>query len=759
MIDISNNKYLKALLAGFPGIEDYHHELKEVYEIGGLGFEEVTLKPLTSIVGNICDKQLGKTFSPKKLSNISDNIWPDDDVNADVETWKQNAQNALKKFHHTLSGSKHYHYSLYHFLHSYGARISYGSNEDASLFDHNRILGAISACLDYNNGTASFWMIKGAISGIQKYIYHNIKAEQIGDAEKAGKRLRGRSFQVAFLNQVIAESIVEKLGLEQANILFVGGGHFTLLIPKNKVLDSQLDEVLEDINLGLLQNIGPQISLVTAQEETDHQFGKSFASLYRDIGRKLETNKQRKYHRYLSKVFNIIEEQKEDTEKKLRKQREKEAERIGALTPYADYILEVKGTQEQLDQLKKAVSKKNRPAITSLSFLGKHFYIIKNDLGAVDQASIEDSMHTFLKQYAANMRQLDSIKLVALNQPDLMHTVNVFKDIDLDIAYGFRFLGKYAPYCQNEQMIKESKSGVPVKIGDVLTFDDIAQLLPNKEQLAGLVHDQLGVMRLDVDDLGTIFARGLGRPSEASIERLLCLSREFQLFFGGYFNHIAKKHHIYITYSGGDDAFVIGSWLNILLFARQLEADFQKFTCGNEQVHFSGGIFICNPHYPIPRLQADAGDMEKKAKKYPAEADKIDKQKNALHVFNHTLPWSNFQAMMNFEERLSHLLPDGEVAVGRQLHRSLFRRFLRIIQTNKEVDIFERYRSIAGLHSLLARQGYGQSEMKKKPEQLDEAGLLIQELLQKASSQKDEDITAFDHYTIPLHIALYKTKK
>ncbi|MCB0614421.1 MAG: hypothetical protein KDC75_13985, partial [Phaeodactylibacter sp.] len=501
------------------------------------------------------------------------------------------------------------------------------------------------------------------------------------------------------------------------------------------------------INLGLVDEVGPQLSLLTACVKCEGNIGQNFSENYKKVHRKLEDTKQRRYHTYLTEVFEHFEKL-EDVQNT---RQENEEIRLGQLAPYARYILEVGGRKEALTGLMYKVREDYYPAITCLSFLGKHFYIIKEKQqnNNEDEQELRKELYDFLGANKADFQQLEHLKIIALNNPDLLETVDTFSSLGLDIAYGFRFVGNYAPI-----YIDDSKFTPPAKNGNVMLFEDLAKLDVDKEPT--LTHDQLGVMRLDVDDLGVIFAHGLGKKEENTMERLLSLSREFQLFFGGYFNKLAEAHHLYVTYSGGDDAFVIGSWLNTIHFADTLNKEFQRFTCGNRQVSFSAGIFICNPHYPIPRLAKDGERVEKAAKHYPAEEEKKeDKKKNALHLFQHTLPWADFKEMIVFEEKLSKVLPKGESAEGRKIRRSMLRRFLRIIQSSRG-QTFERYRVIASLHGLLARHGYGQGEMQKAV--LDEAGELIKELLQKASSEQEEGQKEFDHYTIPLHMALYKTK-
>lgn len=753
----NNTLYINALLDGLPvDPPGGKADLSQAYQ--ACGYDATgSIRPLRSIVGQLGDEDKGRYFDPAPLalglSAEKQGVFAEATNAPGLDDWEAKVRADFSDFQAKTGNSQHYSYSLYHFLHAYGSRVAYGKHEDASLFDRNRVLAAVASCLTKTKGLTDFLILKGAISGIQQYIYHEIKAEQMGDAKKTAKRLRGRSFLVSFINQVIAEHLVETLGLEQANVLFVGGGNFVLLLPKTSGMEGQLKAELKNINLGLLKNIGPQLGLLADWVSAGADIGQRFPEHYAKLQPKLEAQKQRRYRGYLAEVFDFFDNQSEKEVWQQRKQAIDEEARIGTLAPYAHYILEVKGDTGVLNDLSLAVQQK--VTIKGLSFLGKHFYIIKGD--REDDATSRSSLAQFLSNHAEQLQACEQLKIIALNHPGIMSAgVEAFSKSGLDIAYGFQFVGSYAPQYQDPRQFK----GVEANDNSVMLFEHLAMLTNGQAQAPDLTHQQLGVLRLDVDDLGAIFSNGLGAAH--NMQRLLCLSREFQLFFGGYFNELARKHHIYVTYSGGDDAFVIGSWWNALCFARELEKDFRRFTCGNEQVNFSAGLFVCNPHYPIPRLAKDAEAAEHKAKKHQGGS----KGKNALHVFNHTLSWEDFQKMMAFSDDMQQVVGKGEEGAGKSFKRSMVRRFLRIInvhndkrfQSDKAGDLrFERMRHIAALHGLLARHGYGSSSIEGSAS-LDKTGKLIQELVQAANTDSEAVQQTFDHYTVPLHIALYLSK-
>ena len=73
---------------------------------------------------------------------------------------------------------------------------------------------------------------------------------------------------------------------------------------------------------------------------------------------------------------------------------------------------------------------------------------------------------------------------------------------------------------------------------------------------------RLGVLRMDVDNLGYIFQKGM-LPERTTLSRYAALSRSFDYFFSGYLNTIQQEtapHTSFIIYSGGDDLFIIAAW-------------------------------------------------------------------------------------------------------------------------------------------------------------------------------------------------------
>ena len=114
-----------------------------------------------------------------------------------------------------------------------------GSKTYVSLFDHSKLTSAIASCL-YLNDTEdeNFIMFEFDVSGIQKFIF---KVTEGKDTKRdVAKSLRGRSFLVSAITNIITYSYLYEFGLTQSNIIFNTGGGALLLLPKCKNFEEKI---------------------------------------------------------------------------------------------------------------------------------------------------------------------------------------------------------------------------------------------------------------------------------------------------------------------------------------------------------------------------------------------------------------------------------------------------------------------------------------------------------------------------------------
>jgi len=204
--------------------------------------------------------------------------------------------------------------------------------------------------------------------------------------------------------------------------------------------------------------------------------------------------------------------------------------------------------------------------------------------------------------------------------------------------------------------------------GRVASHDELAQ--------ASRGIDRLGILRMDVDDLGRVFREGLGRS--ASLSRMATLSMAISLYFDGYVETLAEAANsddgpdrVYSIYSGGDDLFFVGAWDAMTQLARQISAEFAAYTGYHERMHVSGGLVLVDGHYPLYRAAEEARRAEEASKQLPG--------KNAFTFLGQTVKWDTFTQVADLAMRLDALVSNGSAP------RSLLRLLIKAQQQHDDL--------------------------------------------------------------------------
>jgi CRISPR-associated protein Csm1 len=609
-------------------------------------------------------------------------------------------------------------YSIFHFVQKYGWRApsAVSSNAGVSFFDDLRIEEALAAC----KGSTGYRLVKGDLTGIQDFIEADINLGLVGGAKNIAKRLRGKSFFVSVMTDFLAESLLESLNLPVWNLLFAGGGHFNLLIPDDPATLQKMEDWEKSTLLDMTHQLSGLLGLVIASVPCGQDFITHADKYFDKVNKERDVMKYRKGFSFLSDLFSNT---------KVKNLEQKRFEDIGKKVPKYNHLLWVKSTQN--------INSDNETELTLIykSVLGQSLYLTDKPL------SIKD----FVQKNAANIQQ---VRFLSLNDTEFLQPNNIL--LAGRTSLGFRFVGNETPKDRHNEL---------------KDFEDITQ---EKGTDGKIMYEMLSVMRLDVDDLGCIFSKGL---QQASLKQVVALSREMSFFFAGYFNHLARQENIYVVYSGGDDAFVVGHWKNMLRFARLLEQDFKKFVGNNPNIHFSAGIFTCDAHYPVAKFSEDAKDLLDK------DAKKIQ-DKNAISVFNHCLKWDDFGSMIDFGETLLRYTESGNEQKGSRIARSVVNRILSVVKNSfhekTELDESKKvvkrgylkpetfYRNIANLKYLLARQGFDDKAMSEQGQKTGNIeGDVIKIILDAFEKSKNGDVQAIaaNNLRVALNYTLYSLRK
>ena len=577
------------------------------------------------------------------------------------------------------------------------ASAGYGTIPDISLFDHLRTVAAYADAKKFADSEIKpFLIIEGDISGIQNFIYRIAQPHESKEKNTA-KALRGRSTYVWLLADAIAHYILQTLGLFKVHLLMSGGGHFQIILSNTEENKKKLDEIEREINKWLLKKFGGDLGLVLAVESFSEKEISDFGAVKMTLSQALERRKRKKY-------FDLLNE-----------------DQLFGPFEFDDRKMAV-CTMCGADFYKKQENNSICPECETHILIGERLvktqYILRINGGKCAGAGCETaiSFDGFDLSYVLvnsekeiagilnKMGEFSGVEIIRLNNTDIMnpYSKQVIKDFKgKTVSLGFQFMGNFVP--------KDNE-------GHVISFEELAQgrYKEGKDEKANGTYSypMLSMLRMDVDSLGGIFAKGFSDKTQ-SIARIANLSRLMTLFFSGYLNKLAEKNCVYIGYSGGDDLFAVGKWNHIIQFALDVHEDFTRFVCNNPHITISGGIETFRPNFPVRQGAELAGIAEDRAKdgeKELIEQDKYYSGKDALTLFGKTYLWKNMLGYLDWAKQLVDLIGQGETEGLKDTHR--IRALLRDVKNikNKAIDrqgnqrIEWIYQIKHKVHYLLARR-------------------------------------------------------
>lgn len=503
----------------------------------------------------------------------------------------------------------------------------YLSEADISLYDHLRTTAAIAAAR-YNylleHGTITktsdnkenYIIINCSISGIQDFIY---KINTPSNAQRGmAKRLRGRSFYLSLLMETISYYMIKDLNLKTVNILFSSGGKFTIVAQNSKKTLFKLDKIQKLVNEYLIDIFNAEIyfSLVY-QPITDGDF-KNFGKVVQILSQKQNQDKKNKFINHLDKLF----ETKDDVNY------EKLCSVCGNLTNE-----NICSTCQEHEKLGTKLANSNYMIrYYNDTKLGESTYFESLNIGYI----FLEKTDKITEEINKIVDIADHLDIIKINDTNFLEYADDISRTD-NVSFSFKFIGNTIPEIDNEN----------------ITFEEISKYSKGTNRLA--------TAKMDVDNLGQIFARGLEEPS---ISRIASLSFYLDIFFGGIINNIAKDYNIYITYSGGDDLLVIGAYDKIIEFSINLREQFKKYVCNNESINISAGISIVKPKFPISKAIQYSDENLEKSKQLG---------KNKITLFNETIEWQTstenskrygIEKVLNYSKQIESFIEQNKLSRG-----------------------------------------------------------------------------------------------
>lgn len=492
-----------------------------------------------------------------------------------------------------------------------------------SLFVASKIISAIYSCLKNENinsnsdlNNQEFSLVKADVSGIQEFIFSITSKE-------AAKSLKGRSVYINLLTDIISKYIVRKLNLTKNNILYNGGGNFYILIPKSKI--KEIIDIRKYISKVLLNAHKGKIYIaIGVIEDSDNK------KLI-----KIEDLKN------ISKYF------KEVTESTQRLKNKK----------WSDI-----GIEENFKSIFGPIDSGNA---------GKKLCsICASELNDNDK-----EMCDMCKSFSDLTNQIKNAKFYCEREVEIPDNIcisdykSIFKSFGYDIKFSSEKDKLFKNYLINDtRFIGTDCEGYIFKAFNLpkeSVFEKLVSYNQDNSSDEVLGDKKLGVLKLDVDNLGKVFMKGLNLYANDNVPlgAVIELSNSIALFFEGYLNQLIAEDNdkkvlldkeirghnwnevMYTIYAGGDDTFILGAYNEVFEFAYILRKSFQKYVCNNEAITFSAGLGLFPYKYPVIKCAQYTEQFLDDAKTYIRNSQKLP-QKNSVSLFGEVFRWNEFEKIL-----------------------------------------------------------------------------------------------------------------
>ncbi len=487
---------------------------------------------------------------------------------------------------------------------------------DISLFNHLKLTAAISGCMCHyyretypdkwrnndllkgeilNSAEQAYLLIGGDISGVQKYIYTIT-------SKGALKSLKGRSFFLELLSEHVVSELLKKLNLTRCNLIFSGGGHFYILSPNTQSAKDAVDSIKQNINSYLLRAFKGDLQIHLAGVTFTAYGFKDASKIWTELSICLEASKKRKWEDNLLDVLAVHSPIDDCLTQSCQICFREDLPLIELHRDDKDSVkaCEPCRAQSQLGDMLKGIAKKEYPVI--YRFSGEP---------TGESIKIDSTYYQLKKGWNEELHSL----------AEAVYRINDFT----------------AKHYEHENSIY-----LPIGFYQHDAVKDFSDMV----NAYGI--SRLAVLRMDVDNLGKIFSEAICE-NDRTFSRMASISKGLNDFFKYYLNNVVeggviepcdiaerdvktKGRKLSIVYSGGDDLFIVGHWLDVIEAAHDINRYLRQYT-GNEFMTISGGIAINHEKYPVYQYARDAEDAEKKSKSKEVG-------KNALTLFDQALKWN-----------------------------------------------------------------------------------------------------------------------
>lgn len=553
---------------------------------------------------------------------------------------------------------------------------------DLSLFEVSQTIAALASCLATaadprpSPGQPVAVLLRGDLSGIQSFLYRITRFHTDATFRNAARRLRGRSFAMALLGDLLADHLLREFALPHTNLLYCGGGRFDILLPAHSL--PAIDPVRQRLDDFILRHFRGALDLQFAARPLTPEDVSRVHLAYRDLDDELSRRKRQRLRHGLGDPDLYLPQTAAP---------EHHACRSCFITPIPAPSDDPCPECQEFDRLGRQLLRATHLAICHTPHPpgeARWFTTFAQDLGA-SAALLDQRLTNDLLDHLREDPDHPPVLLYRINDTDALPA-----NPPRGTGFGFRLLATSAPIATRDLSLPGMD---PIEQGDVFPFEGIARLSRGSALL--------GVLKADVDHLGLLLGHAAEGAPPPSLARAIGLSSAIDQFFCGWLNSLCARaaaawkdtqgqlaaagqraHPLsdsvdglfYTLYTGGDDLLVLGPWDALIHLADRLHQGFSAASCHNPNVTLSAGLIAVKPRYPVHRFAAEAD----------AALDAAKGPRNSVHVFGRTLPWSDPSgAGLHELLQLAAALLGRVEALERPLPRTLLHDLLRLSQQHR----------------------------------------------------------------------------
>jgi CRISPR-associated protein Csm1 len=649
-------------------------------------------------------------------SLFPDQAWSDEKVyGAYAQLWREfcGQMETLKEVHTPNGDMETYLESVLLLMQRYTWCIpsaKYNGRPDTSLYDHSRMTAALAAVIaesDLPDETIKVLtekpeecnepialLVGGDISGVQDFIYTITN-------RGATSALRGRSFYLQLLTEAVARYILRWLELPITNLIYAGGGNFFLVAratdqKKLREIQQTISRILYKHHKGDLYLAVAGVLLQASDFVQVIDLRHKLSRKWDDLTKELQINKQRRFAELPEDDLKILFEPQGHGG-----DRDGQCRVCGNEHPNAQPDKEA-ATADDPDGVRKC------PPCLSYENLGKKLRIAQYLVWEIlpRKKAHSELEPNFVSQSWEDVIADLEIKVDLCEKIKDQSGVNKNRRVTLALkeqawtglkadshnAVGRRIFVNVTPKVSELDVADfADKLEEKIKPGDIKPFSLLEM------QSEGI--QRLGILRMDVDNLGKIFAKGLGEY--ATLSRIASLSFAVSLYFEGWVGVLAEKRNhredqkykdrLYSIYSGGDDLFFVGSWDEVAELAREIRADLTHYAAEHPGIHASAGIVLVGGKYPLAKAAQDAHE-EEQASKHHAWWDETGKihEKDVVNFLGQAINWKRFglehckRSGIEETHALMHFLT--KVVEVNNANHSLIRLLVRLDERYREAE-------------------------------------------------------------------------